>query len=136
MKTFELDADSLRKAWGGIDQYWFSLNDYIIKDIIELSDMEKPNDISQSAYYISLGYIPYFSVSNEEIIRAYISDLNDSKLKIALKNIDETNYVESFWKYFNAFPQLHEGWNDYEEKYVLSKAINWCEQNSINYVIK
>lgn len=134
MKSFVLDSDSLRKGWGGTDQFWFSLKDYSIRDILSLSDMDRPDDVSQTAYFLSLGYIPYFVVSNEEIMRAFVSTLTNAKLKNAFSKIDDNKYVESFWKYFNIYPELSENYNSFEDEYVLNKAIAWCEQNSIEYV--
>ncbi len=134
MKSFVLDADSLRKGWSGADQFWFSLNDYTIRDILSLSDIETPDDMSQSAYFLSLGYIPYFTVSDEEVMRAYVSGLSNTKLKNAFSKIDNEKYVETFWKYFNIYPELSENWDGFEDEYVLNKAVAWCEQNSIDYV--
>lgn len=135
MKAFELNEDSLRKGWGGTDQYWFSLKDYKIKDSSSLAQMDRPEQISQSAYFVSLGYIPYFVVTNEEVMRSYVNNLTNKKLKAALSKIDDEDYVESFWKYFNVYPQLSQGWQEFEDNYVLEKAKSWCEENGINYVI-
>ena len=101
MKPFVLNDDALRKGWGGIGQYWFSLKDYTIKDVAELAHLERPEHISQSAYFVSIGYIPYFVVSDEEVMHSYVDTLTNQKLKAALSKIDEDDYVESFWKYFN-----------------------------------
>lgn len=135
MKTFELNSDSLHKAWGGADQFWFSLNDYSIRDASYLSELECPQTDSQSAYFTSLGLIPYLHITNEEVMRSFVNGISNKKLRDALSKIDESNYVESFWKYYNIYPQLSEGYSEYEEKYVLDKAVAWCEENSINYVI-
>lgn len=134
MKPFVLNKDSLRKGWGGADQYWFSLNDYKIRDASTLAQMDRPEQISQSAYFVSLGYIPYFVVTNEEIMRAYVSTLTNKKLKSVLSKLDEDDYVESFWKYFNVYPQLSDGWQEFEDNYLLEKAKSWCEENGIKYV--
>lgn len=135
MKTFELSKENLRKAWAGADQYWFSLRDYVVKDLSVLLQMDIPSGVSQTTYFVSIGYIPYFVVSNEEVMRAYVATLPNEKLKSALSKIDDDNYVESFWKYFNVYPQLAEGWDKFENDYVLNKAKNWCEENSINYTV-
>lgn len=135
MKVFTINEESLRKCWDGADQYWFSLNQYTICDISALADLDKPEQISQSAYFVSLGYIPYFTVTNEEVIRAYVQTLSNKKLKAALSKIDENDYVESFWKYFNVYPQLSDGWEAFEQKYILEKAEKWCKENGIRYEI-
>lgn len=133
MNTFELDKDALRKAWGGEDQYWFSLNSYKVKEAHDISQDARGEQISQSAYFVSIGYIPYFTVSNEEVMRAFVESLTNNKLKLALSKIDSENYVESFWKYFNIYPEMSEGYNDFEDSYVLEKAKKWCNENGINY---
>lgn len=135
MKEFELNEDSLRKCWGGADQYWFSLNDYKIRDVSSLAQLDRPEQISPSAYFVSLGYIPYCVVTNEEIMRAYVNNMKDTKLKSALSKIDDDNFVESFWKYFNIYPQLSEEWLSFEKDYLLKKAGEWCEENGINYAV-
>ncbi len=137
MKVFELSRENLRKAWNGADQYWFSLRDYVVKDTSVLVSFDVPEGVSQTAYFVSLGYIPYFTVSDEEVIRAYLSTLDNEKLKTALSDISREEYVETFWKYFNAYPKrIAEGWDEFENDYVLKKAISWCEENSINYIVK
>lgn len=136
MKTFELSKENLRKAWNSGDRQWFSKRDYVIKEISDLVQMDIPAGMSQSAYFVSIGYIPYFVVSNEEVMHAYVSTLTNKKLKSALSKIDEDDYVESFWKYFNVYPQLAEGWDKFENDYILNKAKEWCEENSINYIVK
>ncbi len=136
MQIFELDEDALRKGWGGSNQFWFSLRDYIVRDVSDMAEMQSSDGFSQSAYFVSLGYIPYFVVTNEEVMRAYINSIDNGKLKTAFSKIDDKNYVESFWKYFNAYPDLANGFNEFENKYVMNKAVRWCEENGINYVIK
>lgn len=135
MKVFTINEETLRKCWGGTDQYWFSLSQYKIIDVSTLAEMDRPEQISQSAYFVSLGYIPYFVVTNREVIQAYVQTLTNEKLKTALSNIDEDDYVESFWKYFNVYPQLSEGWDAFEQKYILEKAEKWCNENGIKYEI-
>lgn len=133
MKELVLTHDVLLKGWGGIGQYWFSLSDYTIKDISQLAELGKPEELSQSEYMLKLGFIPYFIVNNEEVIRAYVEVLDNVKLKNAMKKMNDENYVESFWKYFNEYPELEENWRYFEDNYILSKAIEWCEKNGIVY---
>lgn len=136
MNTFELDPINLRKCWGGTNQYWFSLRDYNVKDIDTLSSLDKPDDVSQSTYLVSIGYIPYFVVTNEEMVRAFVESVSNPKIKKALSHIDESNFVDSFWKYVNVYPELSNDLNTFEDKYILDKAIKWCDENGIKYVIK
>ena len=100
-----------------------------------MAQIDRPDQISQSAYFVSIGYIPYFTVSNEEVMRAYVDTLSNPKLKTALSKIDDNDYVESFWKYYNVYPQLFDGFEDFQHEYALNKAKKWCEENSINYTV-
>ncbi len=136
METFHLNKETLRKGWGGVNQYWFSLKDYSVKDVAALAQIEKPEHISQASYFVSLGYIPYFVVSNEEVMRAYVATLDNEKLKNAFSKIESEDYVETFWKYFNVYPQLSNGWEEFEDNYVLEKAEKWCVENNINYTVE
>jgi hypothetical protein len=136
MMAFELNQETLRKGWGGVDQYWFSLKNYKICDASSLAQIDVPELFSHSAYFLSLGYIPYFVISNEEVIRAYIDSIKNEKLKAAFNKVDKQNFVETFWKYFNVYPILSEGWQEFEDAYVLRKAEIWCKENGINYVVK
>lgn len=135
MKVFKINEESLRKCWGGADQYWFSLSQYRICDVSSLAEMDKPEQISQSAYFVSLGYIPYVIVSDREIMQAYVNTLTNEKLKSALSKIGTDDYVETFWKYFNVYPQLSDGWEDFEQKYILDKTEKWCSENGIRYEV-
>lgn len=136
MKTFELNLENLRKGWSSTPQFWFSLNDYKIKNIVDFVDYEQPDDMNKSSYLVSIGYIPYFTVTNEEVIRAFVKSIEDKKLKKALSNIDEKDYVESFWKYFNVYPELADLLCQFEDSFVLDKAKIWCEENNIEYIVK
>ena len=68
MDSYLLDKKALKKGWGSTEQYWFSLNSYRIVDYKDLSALDIPQGESQSTYFLSLGYIPYFFVSNEEAV--------------------------------------------------------------------
>ncbi len=135
MATLELDESSLRKGWGGANEYWFSLRDYKIKSIARLSELEHSDDVSQSEYLISLGYIPYFSVTGEEVIRAFLPTLQSQKLRDKLEKYSGSDFVENFWKYFHIYPEISESYVLFEHEYVKQKAIEWCEENAINYSV-
>ncbi|MGN0458270.1 MAG: hypothetical protein ACI4IL_04765 [Eubacterium sp.] len=136
MDSYLLDKKALKKGWGSTEQYWFSLNSYRIVDYKDLSALDIPQGESQSTYFLSLGYIPYFFVSNEEVIKSFIDSVEEKKLKEALSKIDENDYVNSFWKYVNVYPSLAEKYSDFEDSYILSKAIAWCDENSIKYELQ
>ena len=134
--TLELDEVALRKGWGGEGEYWYSRRDGRIKSDYTLSQLERPCDMSQSEYYISLGYIPYFTVKSEEVIRAFVPTIEREKLRKKLEGFSGSEYVENFWKYFHIYPEISEQYGKFEADYVKNKAVAWCEENDISYEFK
>ena len=134
MKKIELSKEVLRKAWSLPEQYWLSLSTFKVVDYSVLSELDRPEEISETAYFISVGYIPFFTVSNEEVMKAYVETIENKKLKEAFSKISEENYVESFWKYFKIYPEIFEGYNSFEDSFVLEKAKKWCAENGIDYI--
>lgn len=121
-----LTEENLRFAWGSNAEYWFSRTDYSIHKSSELP-------AESYAKLVELGFIPFLTISNEEIIRAYIKSLNNSKLAAKFENLSGNEYVEKFWKCFNAYKDVSAGFDDFEKKYVLDKVVAWCDENAVNY---
>ena len=136
MKTFELNEETLRKGWGGENQYWFSLDSYEIKEDIHAIGIEVPDDMTEEEYAASRNYIPYFRVKRIELAKAYIDAVASNKLKAKLADIGDEEYIDVFWKYFNAYPHLSEGYEEFQNNYLIKMAINWCDENEINFVVK
>ena len=44
-------------------------------------------------------------------------------------------YIDTFWKYFNAYSSISEGFDEFENKFVIDKVKDWCEANSIEYTV-
>lgn len=130
-----IDDELLQKCGGGSSEYWFCYGDYTIKNISELDDMEKPDYVGQTAYYVSLGLIPFISVSNEEIMRAFVKQRGSAKLNGILQKVHSDHFIETFWKYFNVYPELKEGLNEFAQKFLIDKLCEWCKENNINYII-
>ena len=130
-----IDDELLQKCGGGSSEYWFCYGDYTIKNISEIDDMEKPDDVGQTAYYVSLGLIPFLSVSNEEIMRAFVKQRGSGKLNGILQKVHSDNFIDTFWKYFNVYPELKEGLNEFAQDFMLNRLRGWCEENNIKYVI-
>lgn len=124
-----LTKENLRFAWGSSTEYWFSRTDYSIYKYSEL-----PTD--DCTKLVSLGFIPFLTISNEEVIRAYIKSLNNPKLSAKFDSLSSYDCVEIFWKYFNAYKDVSSGFDDFESKYVLNKVVGWCDENSVNYRIE
>lgn len=121
-----LSEENLRFAWGSSAEYWFSRTDYRIHKLSDIPD-EDCGDL------INLGYVPFVTVSNEEVIRAYIKSLNNKKLSAVFDSVNGEECVETFWKYFNAYKDISLGFNDFEKKYLTEKVIEWCNENAVQY---
>ncbi|HIW86074.1 MAG TPA: hypothetical protein IAA48_06210 [Candidatus Eubacterium faecipullorum] len=131
--TLTIDDELLQKCGGGSSEYWFSYRDYTIKSIYELEDLEKPEGIGQTAYLVSLGIIPFLTVSNEEIMRAFVKKRGSAKLNGILAKVHSEDFIETFWKYFNAYPELKDGLNEFAEKFLVEQLCEWCRENNISY---
>lgn len=121
-----LNKDTLRCVWGDTTQYWFSHLDYTIHTSDDL-----PFD--DTAQVVENGFIPFLKISNEELIRAYIKSLNNKKVSGVFDKLSTQDCVETFWKYFNAYPAISQGFDAFEDKYVLDKMIEWCDENGVKY---
>ncbi len=123
-----INEKSMRCVWGSTGEYWFSRTDGTVHSSDDLSD----ND----ADLISNGFIPYLTISNEEIIRAYVKTLENKKLSAVFSRLGSDEYVDTFWKYFNAYSEISDGFADFESKYVLDKLKAWCDENGIEYTVE
>ena len=136
MEEFIIDEHSQKLVWNNRGQYWYSPKNGKIINSNELTEIEIPADITQSQYLISKGYIPYTAVREEEIIHAYTSSLSNKKLASAINSIDSKNISDTFWKYHNAYPEISNGYTEFEQDYVRKKLISWCEENGIKFIVK
>lgn len=123
-----LSEENLRFAWGSATEYWFSRTNYSIVNYKQLP-------VGDYSKLIELGYIPFITISNEEVIRAYIKSLNNPKLSSKFESLSSDECVETFWKYFNAYKDISEGFAGFENEYVTQKVIGWCDENAVNYKI-
>lgn len=123
-----LTEKNLRYAWGSATEYWFSHTDYSIHKSDELP-------CADYAKLVELGFIPFITISNEEVIRAYIKSLNNPKVSAKFDSLSSYDCVETFWKYFNAYSDISAGFDDFEKNYVIKKVTGWCEENGVDYKI-
>ncbi|MGN1329634.1 MAG: hypothetical protein ACI4V4_08055 [Eubacterium sp.] len=121
-----LDEKTLRCVWGSTGEYWFSRTDYAVHSSSDLN-------VESSAALMENGFIPFFTISNEELIRAYIRFLNNKKLSAVFNTLSTQEVADTFWKYHSAYSDISDGFGDFEKKYVLDKAISWCVENNIEY---
>ncbi len=134
-KVLLLNNENLIKGWGAEGQYWFSTRDYRIIDIVSLVDVDMPENMSESAFMLSIGYIPYFRVNRLELSRSYIEAVGSRKLKAKLADVPDSEYIDTFWKYFDAYKHLSDGYEEFQLNFLIKKAIDWCEDNSINFEV-
>ena len=133
MGIFIINDDSINKAWSGENGYCFSMKDYTLKNVNDIADPDINDGFAKSQLMISNGYIPYVKVSDVEIMRAYISSINNKKLAANFEKVSDADYVDTFWKYSNAYPEICNGYGDFEHKYVKNKITEWCRENGIEY---
>ena len=131
-----INSDLLNKCGSGSSEYWFSYRDYTVKNIRDLDTGEKPEDMGQTTYFVSIGLIPFITISNEEIIRGFINEKGSEKLKSILDKIQGEEFIDTFWKYFNAYTELKDGIDEFSTEYTQNKIASWCNENNINYRFK
>lgn len=124
-----LTPQTLRYAWGSTTEYWFSRVDY---QIYSLNDLPTTDDTE----LMNNGFIPFLTICNEEVIRAYIRSLNNPKVSAVFDKLSTYDCVETFWKYFNAYPDISKGFDEFEDNYVVEKVCQWCKVNGIDYKIE
>ncbi len=134
---FIIDKSVIEKCGGGSAEYWFSYKDYVIKNISEFNDIDRPENIGQIEFLVSLGIIPFLNVSNEEIMRAFVKENGSKKLNDLLDKVESENYMDTFWKYYNAYSELKDkGLIEFSDKYIKRRLAEWCTENNIEYEFK
>ncbi|MDE6722711.1 MAG: hypothetical protein K2J55_00765 [Eubacterium sp.] len=128
-----INSDLLNKCGSGSSEFWFSYRDYTVKNIRDLDTGAKPDDMGQTTYFVSIGLIPFVTISHEEIIRDFIIEKGNEKLQSILDKIHGEEFIETFWKYFNAYPELQEGIDEFASRYTHKKVADWCDENNISY---
>lgn len=124
-----LDEKLLRNVWGSTGEFWFSRIDYTVHSSTELNE-------DDSVDLVENGFIPFLTIGNEEIIRAYIKFIDNKKVSAVFEKLPAGEVVDTFWKYFNAYKDISDGFGDFEKKYVLEKLISWCVENNVEYRIE
>ena len=75
------------------------------------------------------------AISQIEEMKAYVKQLNNTKIQHAFHNLTDEEYKDVFWKYFD------DGGNNlmyvqFEKYFRITKIIEWCNDNGIPYFIK
>ncbi|MGN0610524.1 MAG: hypothetical protein ACI4JI_01960 [Ruminiclostridium sp.] len=79
--------------------------------------------------------IVFPAVTRAEAQKAYIKSLNNKKLNYIFKDLDDNDYWNTFWKYFDDGGEKLNSFNSFEEYYRIQTIIEWCEENNIPYWI-
>ena len=111
-----LDEMTLRFVWGSSGEYWYSRIDSQIHSSAEL-ECADTEDLMANGF------------------RAYIKFLDNKKVSAVLEKLSGNEYIDTFWKYFNAYSSISEGFDEFENKFVIDKVKDWCEANSIEYTV-
>lgn len=132
--VFEIDNEALRKGWSNKFTYWFNPSTYMLQSVEMLGEFENGAEAgTAAAHLIAKGYIPYFTISEEEVVRHFIAQLGNKKLAAIFANTPQGELRETFWKYFNAYKEISEQYESFEDVYLRDKAKEWCEDNSVHY---
>lgn len=136
MDDFIIDEYTVKAVWKNRGQYWLSTKTGKLINSDDFTDLNIPDNITYSQFLVNMGYIPYVSVSENEVIHAYILTLKNKKLAQALSGIDDDSICESFWKYLNAYEEISKSYGSFEKEYVVQKIVAWCVENGLKYEIK
>ena len=127
-----INSELKNKCGLGASEYWFSFKTYTVESISDINaDVDDEN--IKKEYYESLGYIPFLSISNEEIMRSFGDAKCSSRLCNDLHQIKGEEFIETFWKYYNAYPEFREGFEEFQNEYVTVRICRWCDDNDIDY---
>jgi len=136
MKTFVINQEALKKGWGADGQYWFDLTDYSIIEDFNFIQYDIPDDAGEEDILTFKGVIPYFNIKRYELARAYVSTIDNAKIKAKFENLDNEKVIEYFWKYFHVYPKYFGNMEKFQADYVLDAAKKWCEEHEINYIVE
>ena len=136
MKTFVIDKEALKKAWGADGQYWFSLDDYKIVEDIDFLELSVSDGMDKDDILKLEEFVPYLNIKRSELAKAYVDTIDNPKVKSKFENLDEDETVEYFWKYFHVYPELFQGLEQFENDFIICKLKKWCEKHAVNYTVE
>ena len=127
-----INSELKNKCGHGASEYWFSFETYTVESLSDIA-AKVDGDMEKEEHYRSLGFIPFVSISNEEIMRSFVNAKCSAKLTNELHQIKGEEFIEAFWKYYNAYPKFKEGFEEYQNEYVTVRIARWCNDNDIDY---
>lgn len=127
-----INSELKNKCGHGSSEYWFSTKNCTVESLSDIAASVK-DDEEKEEYYRSLGYIPFLSISNEEIMRSFVNAKCSSKLSNELHQLKGEEFIETFWKYHSAYPEFKEGFEEFQNEYTTVRICRWCNDNDIDY---
>lgn len=127
-----INSELKYKCGHGASEYWFSFKTYTVESISDMA-VGVDDENEKKEYYESLGYIPFLSVSNEEIMRSFVNAKCNVKLTNELHQLKGEDFIEAFWKYYNAYPEFKDGFAQFQNEYATVRIARWCDDNGIDY---
>lgn len=110
--------------------YTFSSDVYIF-DPYSFAIYKKDSDESKS---IDTPII-FPTVARIEAQKAYVNSLNNKKLYNKFKNLNDGEYSNRFWHYFDDGWQKLIDYERFEDYYRIKRIVDWCDENYIPYFI-
>lgn len=101
------------------DKYFFDYDSYEI--------VEKEN-APEGSYLI-----PLIHISQVEVMKAFLSDLNDRAITNAFKDLSDKDIWSRFWNEFDDDGIRSGRWKEFENTYLRKTMENWCNENGIAY---
>lgn len=80
-------------------------------------------------------FIVFPAVERVDAQRAYVSLLNNRRLNNAFGNLDDKEFFDKFWNYFDDGGQKLHDFEMFEEYYRIKRIVQWCEENAIPYYL-
>ena len=127
-----INSDLKNKCGHGASEYWFSFKTYTVESISDMA-IGVDDDNEKKEYYESLGYIPFLSISNEEIMRSFVNAKCSPKITNELHQLKGEEFIEAFWKYYNAYPEFKDGFEQFQSEYATVRIARWCDEYNIDY---
>ena len=131
----KINSELKHKCGYGSSEYWFSFKTFTVESLSDLS-ADVSGDEEKEEYYRSLGLIPFLSISNEEIMRSFVNAKCSAKITNELHQIKGEEFIEAFWKYYNAFSEFKEGFESFLMEYATVRICRWCDNNGIDYIFE
>jgi len=116
----KINADIIRKAYATEGEILFDPCTY---------EFHRKSETSLPEYVL-----PFPSVSETEMQRAYINTLNHRRLREHFSRLSDAECSAEFWCFYENSPLLP-CFEDFEQQYQLEKIKIWCDENQIAYYI-